>query len=168
MTGKLIQALTGSTIADLLTAKVLDPLQCSATEWVSVPKASLVCVFQADGSYASVRIESNEGHERNLYTSSLDLARWGMLHLGKGIINGNRLLPPELFDLYDELLTSEEAGKRLFGCIIRTIGIMRPEPPAATASYYQRITPSAFACSTATPTTTRRIRLRLTIPCCKP
>lgn len=115
LAGKVIETITGKNIAQLLTDSVLKPLQLNRTEWITSPKESLVCDFQADGNYASVRIESNEGHERNLYTSSLDLALWGYLHLKGGLINGKQILPKEIFDLYADLQSSEDASKRLFG-----------------------------------------------------
>ncbi|RXZ83780.1 class A beta-lactamase-related serine hydrolase [Paenibacillaceae bacterium] len=115
LTGKIIETITGMNIAQLITKRVLEPLQLNRTEWVAAPKESLVCDFQADGHYASVRIESNEGHERNLYTSSLDLALWGYLHLKSGLINGRQVLPEEVFHLFTYLQSSEDDNKRLLG-----------------------------------------------------
>ncbi|MCM3746088.1 beta-lactamase family protein [Paenibacillus pasadenensis] len=115
LAGKVIRAITGKTIAQLLTERLFTPLELNLTEWASSPKKELVCDFQADGHYSSVRIESDEGHDRNLYTSALDLALWGYLHLKKGLIRGERILPDEVFALYAALQSSEDAGKRLFG-----------------------------------------------------
>ncbi|WP_019637753.1 serine hydrolase domain-containing protein [Paenibacillus fonticola] len=115
LAGKVIETITGMNIAQLISERVLKPLQLNHTEWVTSPKESLVCDFQADGNYASVRIESNEGHERNLYTSSLDLAHWGYLHLKDGLMHGKQILPEAVFDLYADLQLKEDASKRLFG-----------------------------------------------------
>ncbi|MBD3919205.1 serine hydrolase [Paenibacillus sp. PR3] len=115
LAGKIIETITGLTIAELIADRVLNPVQLNRTEWVTSPKENLVCDYQADGKYASVRIESNEGHERNLYTNSLDLGLWGNLHLNKGVINGQRLLPEAVFKLYDQLQSEEGSSKRLFG-----------------------------------------------------
>lgn len=83
----LIRELTGCNIAELLTERIFKPMELTDTEWASVPKEKLVCDFQAGDGYASVRIESNEGHERNLYSSARDLAQWGNLHLNRGFNN---------------------------------------------------------------------------------
>jgi CubicO group peptidase (beta-lactamase class C family) len=74
---KLIKQITGRTIAELLQERIFEPLELAHTEWATVPKENLVCDFQAADGYASVRIESNEGHERNIYSSTRDLAYWG-------------------------------------------------------------------------------------------
>ena len=92
MAAKVIERITGFTINQLITEKVLNPLQLTNTEWMAKPKENLVCDFQALDGYASVRIESDEGHERNLYCSAIDLAVWGQLHLNKGFLNGKQIL----------------------------------------------------------------------------
>ncbi|GGD81599.1 serine hydrolase domain-containing protein [Paenibacillus nasutitermitis] len=112
---KLIKQITGQNIAQLITGKVLNPLGLSHTEWATAPKESLVCDFQAGDGYASVRIESDEGHERNLYTSTRDLAYWGYLHVQQGRINGSQLLPVEVFKLYESLRADEIPEKRILG-----------------------------------------------------
>jgi CubicO group peptidase (beta-lactamase class C family) len=115
LAGKAIENSTGMNIARLLTDRVFIPLQLNKTEWVTSPKDNLVCDFQADGHYASVRIESDEGHERNLYANSLDLATWGYLHLTNGLVHGKQVVPKEVFDLTEYLKRSGDVNKRLFG-----------------------------------------------------
>lgn len=111
----LIRELTGCNIAELLTERIFKPMELTDTEWVSVPKEKLVCDFQAADGYASVRIESNEGHERNLYSSARDLAQWGNLHLNRGFINHSQLIPADVFTLIEQLRVDTEDKKRIFG-----------------------------------------------------
>ncbi|WIV21210.1 serine hydrolase domain-containing protein [Paenibacillus polygoni] len=111
----LIKELTGSNIAELITERICRPAELTNTEWVSIPKEKLVCDFQAADGYASVRIESNEGHERNLYSSARDLARWGDLHLNKGFINSSQLVPATVFTLIEQLRMDTGDMKRIFG-----------------------------------------------------
>ncbi|KKO52730.1 serine hydrolase domain-containing protein [Paenibacillus sp. DMB20] len=111
----LIKELTGYNIAELITERIFKPMKLTDTEWVSVPKEKLVCDFQAADGYASVRIESNEGHERNLYSSARDLAQWGNLHLNRGLINHSQLVPVEVFMLIEELRMDTEDKNRIFG-----------------------------------------------------
>ncbi|MFD0618697.1 serine hydrolase domain-containing protein [Paenibacillus sp. GCM10027629] len=113
---ELIKELTGYNIAELITDRIFKPMNLTDTEWISVPKEKLVCDFQAADGYASVRIESNEGHERNLYSSARDLAEWGNLHLNRGLINHNQLVVPvEVFKLIEELRIDTEDKNRIFG-----------------------------------------------------
>jgi CubicO group peptidase (beta-lactamase class C family) len=111
---KVIETITGLTIAELITEKILKPLACTQTEWVTAPKENLVCDYASVDGVATVRIESDTGHERNLYTSTRDLAKWGYLHLKKGYINGIRLLPAAVFDL-TETLKRQYRDKRILG-----------------------------------------------------
>jgi len=87
----LVKELIGLNIAELITERIFKPMGLTDTQWIAIPKEKLVCDFQAADGYASVRVESNEGHERNLYSSARDLALWGNLHLNRGIFNYNCL-----------------------------------------------------------------------------
>jgi CubicO group peptidase (beta-lactamase class C family) len=112
--GKIIEKITGNSIAQIINEKILKPHQFTETEWITIPKENLVCDFQAADGYASVRIESDQGHERNLYTSTRDLAYWGYLHLKKGFINNSQILPKEIFDL-SEIMKKQDPEKRILG-----------------------------------------------------
>lgn len=112
---KLIKQLTGKNIAELIQERIFNPLELTHSEWVSVPKVNLVCDFQAADGYASIRVESNEGHERNLYSSTRDLAYWGCLFLNEGKINGKQLVPSQVFELIKQLRNDTEDRKRIFG-----------------------------------------------------
>lgn len=114
LAAKVIEKITGSTINQLITEKVLHPMQMTGTEWVTKPKENLVCDFQAADGYASVRIESDEGHERNLYCSAIDLAVWCQLHLNKGYFDGKQILKNKIFELIENVKNGE-TDKRIFG-----------------------------------------------------
>ncbi|TMV51505.1 beta-lactamase family protein [Paenibacillus mesophilus] len=112
----IVRKVTGKTIAQLLTENVLEQLHMNQTEWAAVPKESFVCDFTAGDGYASVRIESDEGHERNLYMSAKDLASWGYLYLNNGVVGGRRIIPQDVFDLADKLRAAPGyADKRVMG-----------------------------------------------------
>lgn len=112
----IVKKVTGKSIARLLTENVLEPLQLNNTEWAAVPKESMVCDFTAGDGYASVRIESDEGHERNLYMSAMDLASWGYLYLNNGVVKGHRIIPQAVFDLAAKLRAAPGyADKRVMG-----------------------------------------------------
>jgi hypothetical protein len=63
---KIVKDVTGYSIAELISKRVLEPLQLTKTEWATEPKESLVCDFENPDGYASVRIESNEECESYL------------------------------------------------------------------------------------------------------
>jgi CubicO group peptidase (beta-lactamase class C family) len=112
----IVKQVTGKTIAQLLQEKVFEPLQFKNTEWLAAPKQNLVCDFTAGDGYASVRLESDEGHERNLYMTARELAYWGYLFLNQGVIHGERIIPKAVFDLAEKLKTTAEyANKRIMG-----------------------------------------------------
>lgn len=112
----IVRKVTGQTIARLLTERVFEPLGLRQTEWASVAKPNMVCDFTAGDGYASVRLESDEGHERNLYMSARDLAHWGYLYLNEGIVNGERIVPKAVFELAEKLRSAPgHAGKRAMG-----------------------------------------------------
>jgi len=112
--GLVVRALTGKVISEYLYEKVLNPLAMKGTEWASIPHPSLVCDYTSSDNFALVRIESTEGHERNLYSSTRDLATWGYLHLKKGNIRGNQIIPNHLFELIDAL-KAQHPSKRILG-----------------------------------------------------
>lgn len=115
LASKIIRNITGSNINELITARIFKPLGLTHTEWASVPHERLVCDYQAADGYASVRIESDEGHERNLYASARDLAFWGNLHLHQGRIGQEQLVPAEAFELAAQLRMDTEDENRIFG-----------------------------------------------------
>lgn len=110
---KVIKQLTGHTVAGLLKDRILNRLKLEHTEWMTAPRNNLVCDFQA--GYASVRMESEEGHERNLYTNARDLAYWGYLHVNKGVAGGQRVISSEVFQLIDQLRKQTGDKHRIFG-----------------------------------------------------
>jgi len=112
---KVALAVTGRTISQLLRKKVFEPFELLNTEWATAPKEAMVCDFTARDGYASVRIESDEGHERNLYATARDLAYWGYLHLRKGRIQDKQAVPWELFELAPALAASSGTGKPILG-----------------------------------------------------
>lgn len=84
------------------------------TEWASIPHQNLVSDYTTSDNFAMVRLESTDGHERNLYSSTRDLAIWGYLHLNNGIIDGTQLIIGELFEL-TEKLKNQFQTKRILG-----------------------------------------------------
>ncbi|QTD40960.1 serine hydrolase [Sporosarcina sp. Te-1] len=104
---------TGKTVAEIITAKVFEPLGMTHTGWMTEGKATLVCDIQSPDSYPTLRLGSNDGSDRNLYVSARDLALWGNLHLNKGCIGGERMLPEEVFTLTSTIQSPDTLPEEL-------------------------------------------------------
>ncbi|WP_282936055.1 serine hydrolase domain-containing protein [Paenibacillus sp. RC67] len=116
LAARIIKGITGQTISQVITGKVLEPMQLKNTQWIAIPKEGLVCDFTAGDGHASVRLGSNEGHDRNLYMSTKDLAYWGYLFLNNGNVNGQQIIPNSIFQLSQALRTAPgNATKRIMG-----------------------------------------------------
>jgi len=84
------------------------------TEWASNPHQNLVSDYTTSDNFAMVRLESTDGHEWNLYSSTRDLATWGYVHLKNGVIDGTQLIIEEVFEL-TEKLKAQFQTKRILG-----------------------------------------------------
>lgn len=112
--GLVVRALTGKVISEYLQEKVFNSLLMKETEWASVAHQNLVCDYTSSDTFALVRLESSDGHERNLYSSTRDLATWGYLHLNRGSICGTQIISNSLFSLTEQLKEKHQS-KRILG-----------------------------------------------------
>ncbi|MDQ1914880.1 serine hydrolase domain-containing protein [Paenibacillus sp. GD4] len=94
----IIKNATGKTVAETINERVFKPLGLTQTEWRTEGKETLVCDINDPNSYPTLRLESNEGSDRNLYITARELALWGNLHLHKGTMQGQQILPRDLFE----------------------------------------------------------------------
>ncbi|RKN80571.1 serine hydrolase domain-containing protein [Paenibacillus ginsengarvi] len=101
----IIKNATGKTVAEIINERVLKPLGLTRTEWRTEGKETLVCDINDPNSYPTLRLESNEGSDRNLYITARELALWGNLHLNKGAIKGKQILPKEIFQSVSSIMT---------------------------------------------------------------
>jgi CubicO group peptidase (beta-lactamase class C family) len=109
----IIKNATGKTVAELINKRVFEPLVITQSEWRTAGKESLVCDINDPNSYPTLRLESDEGSDRNLYVSARDLALWGNFHLNKGYFQGQQILPKELFDNLTSVLTPSSLPSHL-------------------------------------------------------
>jgi CubicO group peptidase (beta-lactamase class C family) len=96
---KVVRKATGQSVADIIHERVFKPLGWTRTEWATAGKETLVCDIQTPDGYPSLRLDSSEGDERNLYVSTRELAFWGNLHLTRGFVDGRQVLPAQIFDI---------------------------------------------------------------------
>lgn len=102
-----IKNATGKTVAEIINERVLKPLGLTQTEWRTEGKETLVCDINDPNSYPTLRLESNEGSDRNLYVTARELALWGNLHLNRGDFNGQQILPKDLFENVTSIMTPD-------------------------------------------------------------
>lgn len=105
---KIIRKTTGFTVNEILEDKVFKPLKFRETGWETRYKDNLVYDVFETMQEPSLTLDDNTGNERNLYVSARELAHWGYLHLRRGNIQGDQVLPSELFDLTTSIQTPKD------------------------------------------------------------
>ncbi|SYX83270.1 hypothetical protein [Paenibacillus alvei] len=55
----------------------------------------------------------DQGNNGNLFVSARELARWGQLHLDKGMYKGTRIVPTEVFELAISICTPPQLEPHL-------------------------------------------------------
>lgn len=110
---KILYKATGKTVNEVLTDKVIKPLNLINTGWVTAANENLVSDINLSASYPALRMGSNIGDERNLYISAKDLAIWGNLHLNKGKYKGKQILSTNVFNLTTSIQSPHSLPKHL-------------------------------------------------------
>ncbi|WP_018755513.1 serine hydrolase domain-containing protein [Paenibacillus terrigena] len=103
----IVKNATGKTVSEIINERVFKPMNFTRTEWRTEGKETLVCDINDPHSFPTLRLESNEGSDRNLYVSARELAHWGNLHLNKGMYEGKQLLPEKVFDIVTSVQTPD-------------------------------------------------------------
>jgi CubicO group peptidase (beta-lactamase class C family) len=103
----IVKNATGKTVSEIITERVFMPMNLTETEWRTEGKETLVCDINDPLSFPTLRLESNEGSDRNLYVSARELAHWGNLHLNKGMYEGKQILPKEVFEIVTSVQTPD-------------------------------------------------------------
>lgn len=109
----IVKNATGQTVSEIIAERVFKPMNLTQTEWRTEGKETLVCDINDPDSFPTLRLESNEGSDRNLYVSARELAYWGNLHLNKGMHGGKRILPREVFDMVASVQTPDTLPSHL-------------------------------------------------------
>lgn len=96
---KIIQFATNKTIADIVQQEVFVPLQLTETNWYNTFDDTFVDVIGAahNKHWSASRII--DGSKMNMYASARELAKWGLLHLNEGTVNGEQIIDRAIFQL---------------------------------------------------------------------
>ncbi len=95
----------GEPLADVMHRRVFEPYGLTETGWRKLENDRLVWM---DEVYAG-----ESGGEANLFVSTHDMARWGRLHLTKGLCEGKQPIPSEVFERAVMIATPEDLGDGL-------------------------------------------------------
>jgi CubicO group peptidase (beta-lactamase class C family) len=104
---KIILKVSGSTVNEILTESIFNTLQFTETGWETGPGEHLTADVN-EHNEPNIRFDDHTGFERNLYVSTRELAHWGYLHLNKGRIGNDQLLPKTLFEMTTAIQTPEQ------------------------------------------------------------
>lgn len=110
--GEVIPTITGMTWDEFVTQRIFEPLGMNRTVTSTVPLAEMPNVAEPHlGTGEELRVVpyrriDNIGPAGSINSSVADMARWVELHLGRGMVNGQRLLDE---DIVEEMHTPQMA-----------------------------------------------------------
>ncbi|MBO0588000.1 serine hydrolase domain-containing protein [Sporosarcina sp. E16_8] len=110
---KIVENVTGKTVAEILVEQVFKKLNLRATGWYAETNKNLVEVIREPNDSSWYNGKSTAGDERNMYVSARELAKWGSLHLKKGFIDGKQIVPSEIITLATSLQSPESIDSDL-------------------------------------------------------
>ncbi|OXS60095.1 penicillin-binding protein [Bacillus sp. DSM 27956] len=97
---ELIQRLYGKGFPQLLEERIFTRIGLKETGWRTESSASLVNIIgEVTEPPLSGLGTTNDGKEKNLFVSAREFAIWGQLHLQKGRMHGEQVVPPQVIEL---------------------------------------------------------------------
>jgi CubicO group peptidase (beta-lactamase class C family) len=111
---RIVKRTTNKSVADIIHESVFIPLGFNESDWYSKKHNQLVDVmlrYEGDEDWSTS--ESTEGDKMNMYVSARELAYWGYLHLKKGNINGEQVVPSEIIEMAASLQSPPNLHKDL-------------------------------------------------------
>ncbi len=90
---------TKQSIAEILHEQVFTPLGFSETGWYNKFDETFVEVIRGDRDKHWYESSNTDGSVMNMYVSARELAKWGLLYLNKGIVNGEQVVDSEVLEL---------------------------------------------------------------------
>ena len=96
---EIIQSVTHKTIAEILVEEVFTPLNLTETNWYNKFDDTFVEVIGKDNNKHWSETQNMDGSGKNMYVSARELAKWGLLHLNNGVINGEQVVDSKIVEL---------------------------------------------------------------------
>lgn len=95
---EIIKSTTRKSVAEIVTNKVLRPLNLSETGWYGELNEKLVDVIRKPNDPNWTTSESTDGDKMNMYVSTRDLAKWGYFHLKQGYVNEEQIISNKIIN----------------------------------------------------------------------
>lgn len=96
---EIIQLTTKKTIAEILNNVVFTPLNFTETNWYNTFDDTFVDVIGKENNRHWAASLNLDGSKKNLYASARELAKWGLLHLNNGSLNGKQVVDSNILKL---------------------------------------------------------------------
>ncbi|WP_064093891.1 serine hydrolase domain-containing protein [Rossellomorea aquimaris] len=99
MIAELVNSLYNKGFPELLNERVFKPMGFTETGWRTKPHENLVKVIrEVNEPPLSALGKLSDGTEKNLFVSTREFAKWGQLHLNRGVFNNIQIVPSEVID----------------------------------------------------------------------
>ena len=95
----IIQFTTKKTIADILIDEIFTPLNYKETNWYNKFDDTFVEVIGIENNKHWSASQNIDGSKMNMYASARELAKWGLLHLNNGVMNGEQVVDRAIIQL---------------------------------------------------------------------
>lgn len=102
---EIIRKLYKIPVSQLLEERLFSPMGFNQTGWRKENNEKLV--------WLNEQYKDDQGNQANLFMSTKELAYWGYLHLNKGAINGNQILPKEIFEQTTTIISPPDLEQQL-------------------------------------------------------
>lgn len=90
---------TNQSIAEILHEQVFTPLGFNETGWYNALDETFVEVIRGDRDKHWYESSNTDGSVMNMYVSARELAKWGLLHLNQGKVNGEQVVDSDVLTL---------------------------------------------------------------------
>ncbi len=110
---QIIQHTTKRTIADILQTEVFSPLGFKETNWYNTFDETFVEVIGRDTNPHWSAFHNIDGSKMNMYASAREFAKWGLVHLNKGIHDGRLLIDPEIIRIATSIQSPQYTNQDL-------------------------------------------------------
>ena len=107
---QIIQFTTHKTIADIVIDEVFTPLQFTETNWYNTFDNTFVEVIGTENNKYWSASTNTDGSKMNMYASAREFAKWGLLHLNKGVMNGEQVVDSTIIQLATTLQSPSYAN----------------------------------------------------------
>ncbi|CAM3974792.1 serine hydrolase domain-containing protein [Mesobacillus zeae] len=115
MMAGLLNRLYGKSFPEFLQERVFGQLGLCETGWQASPNEKLVHVVDHPDEPAAFCLGSSDGKASNLHTSAREFAKWGLLHLNNGVMNGKQIVPKDVIQIATSMQSPQYRDKDLPG-----------------------------------------------------